>query len=95
MRYAIVENGIVTNTIFSEPDFAAKIDAIELPDGYGIGDNWNGETWTKAPQPEPDPADVPPEQPQPGGGVALTQDQADFIAGLMEGLGVTAEVVQA
>ena len=27
---------------------------VELPDGYGIGDSYNGETWTKTPETEPD-----------------------------------------
>ena len=32
---------------------------VELPDGYGIGDMYDGTTWTKAPEPEP-------EEPEPG-----------------------------
>lgn len=28
---------------------------VELPDGYGIGDSYDGSAWTKAPEPEPEP----------------------------------------
>ena len=27
---------------------------LELPDGYGIGDSYDGTAWTKAPAPEPE-----------------------------------------
>jgi hypothetical protein len=51
MNYAILENGVCANTIVADADFAATIGAIELPDGYGIGDTCNNGVWTKAPQP--------------------------------------------
>ena len=32
---------------------------VELPDGYGIGDSYDGSAWTKAPAPEPEPEPEP------------------------------------
>lgn len=32
---------------------------VELPDGYGIGDSYDGSAWTKAPEPEPEPEPEP------------------------------------
>lgn len=39
----------------------------ELPDGYGIGDTYDGETWIKAPEPEleSDLEPTPPPEPTP------------------------------
>ena len=51
MEYAIVEAGVVANVIVSDAEFAAGIGAVLLPDGFGIGDFFDGMTWTKAPAP--------------------------------------------
>lgn len=32
---------------------------VELPDGYGIGDSYDGSAWAKAPEPEPEPEPEP------------------------------------
>ena len=40
MKYAIIENDIIANTIESEEKFAISIGAISLPDGFGIGDTY-------------------------------------------------------
>lgn len=53
MDYAIIENGVCINAIVAESDFAAEIGAVLLPDGYGIGDLFDGTTWTKKPLPAP------------------------------------------
>lgn len=48
MVYAIVTNGMCTNIIEADTDFAVSIGAVELPTGYGIGDGYDGQVWTKA-----------------------------------------------
>ena len=50
MRYAIIKDGICVNAIESEETFAKSIGAINLPDGYGPGDLFDGYAWTKAEQ---------------------------------------------
>lgn len=47
MKYAIVENGVCVNVIMARADFAASIGAVELPDGYGIGDTYTDGVWEK------------------------------------------------
>ena len=42
MRYAEIENGIITNAVVcDDAEFALSQGWIELPDGYGIGDSFN------------------------------------------------------
>jgi len=53
--YAINENGVVTNVIEADAEFAATIGAIPLPEGFGIGDFYDGAEWTKASSPPPPP----------------------------------------
>lgn len=60
MTYAIIENNLVTNIIAADSAFAEEIGAVELPDGFGIGDSFDGENWTMAERPEPLP--IPPPQ---------------------------------
>ena len=57
MRYAIVESGIAVNVIVSDEAFAQRIGAVLCPDGYGIGDLFDGEAWTKSPEPDPQPTE--------------------------------------
>ena len=56
---AQIENGVCVNIItFDDSATAADYElfgAVELPEGYGIGDGYDGSEWTKAPQPEPTP----------------------------------------
>ena len=52
MNYAIIENSKCVNIIVAEADFAKQIGAIELPNGYGMSDNYIDGTWSKATQPE-------------------------------------------
>ena len=64
---AQIENGICVNVIaFDDSATAADYElfgAVELPEGYGIGDSYDGEKWTKAPQPEPEPTPEPEQEP--------------------------------
>lgn len=69
MNIAIIKDGTCINiALFDNLETAQSLltagvydaDAVvELPDGYGIGDMYDGATWTKAPEPEP-------EEPEPG-----------------------------
>lgn len=69
MNIAIIKDGTCINiALFDSLETAQSFltagvydaDAVvELPDGYGIGDMYDGTTWTKAPEPEP-------EEPEPG-----------------------------
>ena len=53
MNYAILdENGVCMNAIVAEEEFAAQIGAIVLPNGFGIGDTYDGIAWQKAVSPE-------------------------------------------
>ncbi|MGI5824467.1 MAG: hypothetical protein ACOX7J_02740 [Bacillota bacterium] len=55
MRYAIMEDNVCINAIVSQPDFAAEIGAVELPDGYGIGDIYTDGVWGHPTPAEPEP----------------------------------------
>ena len=50
MKYLIITDGIVTNIILADAEFAEQIGAIEAPDGVQIGDQFDGENFTT---PEP------------------------------------------
>lgn len=54
MAYAIITNGIVTNMIEADADYAAGIGAVSA-DGAGIGYIYDGEAFTA---PEPDLAQI-------------------------------------
>lgn len=47
MNYGVIENGVCTNIIVADALFAAKIGAVELVEGFGIGDLYDG-NWVKA-----------------------------------------------
>ncbi len=47
-NYAIVKNGVVENVIVSEAPFAVRIGAVLLPEGFGMGDKFDGRAWQKA-----------------------------------------------
>ena len=73
MNIAIIKDGKCVNialfdSLATAQSFLAAgvydADAVvELPDGYGIGDSYDGEKWTKAPQPEPEPTPEPEQEP--------------------------------
>jgi hypothetical protein len=49
MRYAMVENGVVTNVILATPEFAAEVGAIACAEDVGIGHLFDGTDFTVAP----------------------------------------------
>lgn len=88
MNIAIIKDGTCVNiAVFDNLDTAQQFltagvyqadSIIELPDGYGIGDSYDGSTWTKAPEPvEPEP--VEPE-------VTLEERVAAIETAIMEGM---------
>ena len=59
-NWAEITDGVCTNTAYCEdPEFAEAMNWIPLPDGFGIGDLYDGKEWTKKPEPEPEPVDPP------------------------------------
>ena len=64
MNIAIIKDGMCINiALFDALETAQSFltagvfeadSVVELPDGYGIGDSYDGETWTKAPKTKPD-----------------------------------------
>lgn len=53
-KYAVIENGVCTNIIVANSTFAQEIGAVEIPQGFGIGDIYKNGSWSKAtPEPEP------------------------------------------
>jgi len=44
-KFAIVENGVVLNTVLAEPDYATTQGWIALPDDMTIGCLFDGNTW--------------------------------------------------
>ena len=60
MNYAKIENSVCINTaVFSHKEIAVEFGyLVPLPDGYGIGDLYDGESWSHAPAPEPEPVDL-------------------------------------
>ena len=57
---------------------------VELPDGYGIGDSYDGETWTKAPETEPDESE--PEESEPSMEATLEERVAAIETAIEKGL---------
>lgn len=43
MPYGIIENGQCVNAIEADESFALSLGAIEIPEGYWIGDYYDGE----------------------------------------------------
>lgn len=59
MKYAIIENGVVTNVVVAEADYAAQQGWIEC-NAIGPGWKYDGSTFT-----EPDPIPAPEAAPAP------------------------------
>lgn len=59
-EYAKTENGVCVNTaVFEDEETAVDFGYhILLPDGYGIGDLYDGQSWNHRPAPEPEPVDL-------------------------------------
>lgn len=47
-NYAVIENNVVVNVIEADAVFAASINAVALPEGYGIGDSVEAGIFAKA-----------------------------------------------
>lgn len=53
MRYALITNGVVTNVIEADAEFAEEHNLVPLTDGAGIGWSYSDGTFSPpAPQPE-------------------------------------------
>lgn len=52
MRYAMIEDGVVINTIEAEPEFAEEFDCLLLESGFGIGDFYQDGQFIRKPRPE-------------------------------------------
>lgn len=59
-KYVKIEGGACVNAaVFEDEETAVELDyPVLIPDGYGIGDLYDGETWSHAPAPEPEPVDL-------------------------------------
>jgi hypothetical protein len=56
MSYAIIENGLVINSVEAEADYASEQSWVLLPKGAGIGYSYvDGEFVDLRPAPEPEP----------------------------------------
>lgn len=60
-NYAKIEGGVCVNTaVFEDEETAIDFGyPILIPDGCGIGDLYDGETWSHASAPEPEPESEP------------------------------------
>ena len=47
-NYAVIENNVIVNVIEADTHFAASINAVALPEGYGIGDSIEAGGFVKA-----------------------------------------------
>ena len=58
--YSKIEDGVCVNVaVFEDEETAVELGyPVLIPDGYGIGDLYDGETWSHAPAPEPEPVDL-------------------------------------
>lgn len=56
-NYAKIMDGVCVNAaVFEDEETAVELGyPVLIPDGYGIGDVYDGETWSHAPAPEPPP----------------------------------------
>lgn len=74
MKYAIVQENIVTNLIVADAEFAQTIGAIECPDETNLGWTWDGEVFAPPGPPAKTPGEIQAEI------VAATQDRLDAFA---------------
>lgn len=52
-RYAIIENGVVTNIALAEPDFASEQGWVLAPEEAGLNWTYNGSRFSPLPAPRP------------------------------------------
>lgn len=59
-NYAKIVDGVCVNAaVFEDEETAIDFGyPILIPDGYGIGDRYDGKNWSHAPAPEPEPVDL-------------------------------------
>ena len=59
-NYAKINDGVCVNAaVFDDEVTAVDLDyPVPLPNGYGIGDLYDGESWSHAPAPEPEPVEL-------------------------------------
>lgn len=59
-NYAEIKDGVCVNTaVFEDEETAADFGyPVLISDDYGIGDLYDGENWSRAPVPEPEPVDL-------------------------------------
>lgn len=48
MKFAVIKNGEIKNIIEAEENFANKIGAVRLKDGFGIGDSFENGIYSNA-----------------------------------------------
>lgn len=53
MRYAQISDGVVANSVLAEPEYAAQMGWVELPESAGIGWLFDGHTFSPPPLPPP------------------------------------------
>lgn len=83
MNYAKIDDGVCTNSIVADAEFAEQYGYIPLPEGYGIGDFYDGEKWEK--KKAPDPPDPPePEENPSDDRQAVEQEITDLMLADME-----------
>ena len=60
-NYAKIKDGVCTNAaVFDDEEIAVDFGyPVPLPDGYGIGDLYDGESWSHASMPDPEPEPEP------------------------------------
>ena len=56
MKHAVIENGIIVNTVLAEPDFAQQMGWVAFPDyveekAVAIGWGYDGTNWIAPPEP--------------------------------------------
>ena len=82
MLFAIITNGTVTNVIEATADFAESIGAVEIPNGYGIGDKCVDGLWGYSEKLVPEP--LPPEPAPPLSEVELLKAQNKALSDRLE-----------
>jgi len=78
-RYAIIEDGLVTNVALADAEFAAEQGWLAAPDDVGPGWSYDGKTFTK-PDPTPEPEHEATDVRAALRALGLTDEQIDALA---------------
>lgn len=81
MKYAIIKDGVCVNIIVASAEYAEKAGAVELVEGYGIGDIYDNGIWLHS-EPTPKPTENNIEKRL----TAVEADVADLSAAVERGL---------